>query len=1062
MVGRILIRWIVSLLLFPGHAVLSQGELHIDCYGVDDGLSHARVNAVLQDGDGYMWFATDRGLNRFDGYRFHAFHGGDRHSQLISTAVHHLALDGKGRVWAATANALYGYDADRAVFERFPLPYDGRASDNPPVIRGFLADSAGGLLVVVPATGLLHFDPDRGRYVQRVLRAPDGTPPLPPLGGPVAREPGGRLWLGAGYTLLAVDSSARVMRRETLPPDAGTITALHGGHDRTLWIGTTGGYTVLRGSAPPAPVTVLPRGRGAADNAPLPLVSTFMEVGRRMWIGTRGSGVYVLDRGAEAPTPFLPCNCIKETGGLSSSWVNAFGRSRTGTFWVATDEGVGKFTLRRPLFAAHRTDHLASDSACGGEIRYLMEDADSTVLISTWEGGLCRMSGDGAIRREPLPPALAGYRFGPLLRTRDGALWMGVDRPGGVVRYDPASGRVDRIVYQPGHPASLSDRQVSALVEDARGDIWIGTVEGGLNRYRIDDGRVTVYRAGDSATEGLVDDRVHALGLDRHDRLWVVTAQAVHRMESNRRTIHRYRLPGVPAGWPPATAYSVAQGGDGTVWVGTSLGLGRIAPDALDGNAVEPVTVLHGMVGRTVLGVLCDAHGVVWMLTNKGVASLIPATGVVRNYSDDDGCVMVGKEFREGARPYLRTGNGDLLFGGIDGITRHRLRDRDNMIIPPPPMVITGLAVDGDSLIAPEAGARLRREALRIPSDHRRIAVEFAALDYTRSLDNEYVYRLAGYDSDWIYGGTRRVARYGPLPPGEYTFEVRGAGHDEVWNNVGAALALRVAPPLWQQGWIRIVALAVLIGLVVLGHFARVISLKRTQSAQERFSRQLLESQEEERKRIAAELHDGLGQNLLLINYQVGQQGDAAAGDGDRATRPLAAMVREALDEVRSIAYDLHPHHLDRLGLKAALESAVTRAAGASGVDLVAMVDDIDDLFTDQNRIHFFRIIQEAVSNVCRHAGATRGIVHVERGRDAVRVSIRDNGRGFIVADSAGLGLTNMRERSRLLKGRFDIRSRPGEGTTVSLRIALADLNDIANGRKGHGPRTSDHSADRR
>jgi signal transduction histidine kinase len=230
---------------------------------------------------------------------------------------------------------------------------------------------------------------------------------------------------------------------------------------------------------------------------------------------------------------------------------------------------------------------------------------------------------------------------------------------------------------------------------------------------------------------------------------------------------------------------------------------------------------------------------------------------------------------------------------------------------------------------------------------------------------------------------------------------------------------------------------------VFLGYEYRIRRLRREKSAQQAFARQLIESQESERKRIAAELHDSLGQNLLIIKNRalLGQLSAEADPPFQRQFEQIAASAAQSIEEVRQIAQNLRPYHLDRLGLTEALEAMIEKVAASTAIRLIPELAPLDGLFTKEAAITLYRVVQESLNNIVKHAQASEARISVERQSDSVTITIRDNGRGFAPkvaeAQPGGAGLAGMAERVRMLGGELSIHSGPGQGTTVTVKIEL-------------------------
>ena len=354
----------------------------------------------------------------------------------------------------------------------------------------------------------------------------------------------------------------------------------------------------------------------------------------------------------------------------------------------------------------------------------------------------------------------------------------------------------------------------------------------------------------------------------------------------------------------------------------------------------------------------------------------------------------------------------------------------------PPPAVIEAFLLDRE----PQALDR----PLRVPPGKANLEIHYTGLSFINSDWLSFKYRLAGVDKDWVEVGRRRAAFYSYVPPGHYTFTVLAANSDGMWNDTGASLALIVLPAWYETWWFRAIVATVLAGVAFGFYRARIVRLQLQQAAQHEFSRGLIESQETERRRIAAELHDSLEQNLLVIKNRA----LLALDRGDppptlkESLEQISSVSSSSIEEVRTIAANLRPHQLDRLGLSRALTAMLREAAESSGLRLTSEIAELKGLLTKEAEINLYRIAQEALNNVLKHSGATEARVVVERDDTQVRLVIEDNGRGFDreskQGDSAhGMGLSGMAERTRILNGRLEIRSAPGQGTWLKIEVPI-------------------------
>jgi signal transduction histidine kinase len=348
------------------------------------------------------------------------------------------------------------------------------------------------------------------------------------------------------------------------------------------------------------------------------------------------------------------------------------------------------------------------------------------------------------------------------------------------------------------------------------------------------------------------------------------------------------------------------------------------------------------------------------------------------------------------------------------------------------------------ALEAWEAAIREPRSAIEIRPGQENFEIEYTALSFINSANLRFRYKLEGLDPDWVEAGTRRTAYYSYVPPGDYTFRVIAANSDGVWNAEGKSVRIRVLPPFYRTWWFVTLAGLAISGAVYGVFRYRFMQLERRQAAQRAFARQLLESQEQERKRIAAELHDSLGQNLLVIKNRAQLQALTLPDEQSRTQfTEFSDAVSQTLEEVRTISYDLRPPHLDQLGLRTALVAMIEKVSASSTIQFTHAVDELDGLVRPGDEITLYRIVQECLNNILKHSGATKVALTLAAGAGELVLTIRDNGRGFMPDEEtrrrAGLGLQGIAERVRILGGTHAIESAPGQGTTVTLRIALKD-----------------------
>ena len=477
-----------------------------------------------------------------------------------------------------------------------------------------------------------------------------------------------------------------------------------------------------------------------------------------------------------------------------------------------------------------------------------------------------------------------------------------------------------------------------------------------------------------------------------------------------------------------SVAESVAD--PGALWAATvGGGLARIDRAT---ERVECVTAADGLATNSVYGVVADADGRLWASTTSGLTRVDPVSRDVVQFSTADG--LAGDAFNLMAQ--LRLADGRLAFGGPHGLT---LVDPGAVTArQAPDVVITGVERQGRRLPGVPA------EALRLPYDASSFGVRFAAMDFRAPRRNRYRYRLVGLDDGWQQtDGTSARATYAGVPPGRYRFEVRGAAGDTPFSEA-VVLAVEIVPAFWQRAWFRLVlglGLTALVGAsVIRARRRRQRWAAREQSEALEVRRRLAEARERERVRLARDLHDGPVQTLYRVGHDLDRLG-ATSDQGD-AVEPVRARVGDVAGELRQLLTELRPTLVEHLGLGPALR-VVGRRAEDRFPDLAVTVRDEGGAEIDPTgRLALFRIAQEALQNVGRHAGPAAVTISLGAADDGVRMTVQDDGQGFALPDrmvslarTEHFGLLGAQERAEAVGGTFGVRSEPGRGTTLSVWV---------------------------
>jgi signal transduction histidine kinase len=341
---------------------------------------------------------------------------------------------------------------------------------------------------------------------------------------------------------------------------------------------------------------------------------------------------------------------------------------------------------------------------------------------------------------------------------------------------------------------------------------------------------------------------------------------------------------------------------------------------------------------------------------------------------------------------------------------------------------------------------------MRVEPGQVNLDFEYTGISWSRPQEIRFKLQLAGLDRDWVDAGTSRAAHYSRLPPGKYTFQVIAQNGEGAWNMEGQSIRVIVLAPFYRTRWFQALTAALLASSLWVAWKWRVSQFERSRAVQHAFSQQLIASQESERKRIAAELHDSLGQRLVLIKNLalIFLKSEFSKGTPPpNEVEEISSEASLALGEIREISYNLRPYQLDRIGLTKAVQALIRKASAAASIEFTTEIAEIDNVLPKDHEISFYRILQESINNVVRHSQATQVHIVVAHKTERILLTIRDNGKGFApeavrpAAGSGGFGLIGISERAQLIGGTSRIESTPGHGTTIFIEV---DLKKVPHG----------------
>lgn len=815
---------IMFLMLSAAQTRSQSRELFFDRLSIREGLSQGTVFSILQDRQGFMWFGTADGLNKYDGYSFvHYVHDVNDSTSISDSRVIALLEDRSGRLWIGTiGGGLNLFDRETGTFRRFRADRNDSNSLSDDRVNSLFEDSRGTIWVGTTVAGINAFNPETGVFRRYIHDPLDSTTISSNHVFPILEDREGRLWVGTPEGVNLFDRTTGSFRRVRNDPEDSSslshsyVNALHCDRAGNVWVGTVNGLNRFAGfetrksggrsGTQAGRDNLRPRfiryQNDPADPQSLEGMSVWAIYEDRsgsFWLGTDGGGLKRMNRQTGRYERFL--SDVSNPGSLSDNSVRCIFQDVSGTLWIGTNVGgLNTCNPHRRKFTSHSVHQDSSLGVSSNWIRSLWEDRRGRLWIGSAGTSLDIFTpSTGLFSHIPMEGSVEALHESPSGNT----MWVGSRT--GLYQCDIDLLRFRRIEFSTPDPDTLASRRIRVLEFDGSGNLWFGILNRGVAVYRPEDRSMVQYQHDPADSGSLSDNLIRAIHLDQSGSIWFGTYGGLDRFDpQTERFVHYRHDPLNPASLSNDNILSIfdfpADSGM-VLWVGTfGGGLNRVETRT---GRVKRYTTREGLPNNVVYGILGDGRGQLWMSTNRGVACLDPATSEVKLFDISDG--LQGNEFAVGA--YHAGRSGLMYLGGVSGFSIFRPDSVfESTFIPP--VVITAIRKLDEPIRAGASGVVLG------PGD-RYITIEFAALDYTNPWKNQYAYRLRGFDDNWTMAGTRRQASFTNLDVGEYLFEARGSNSDGVWNEHPVALRIIVTPPFWKTWWFTSIVAA---GLLALGY----------------------------------------------------------------------------------------------------------------------------------------------------------------------------------------------------------------------------------------------------
>ncbi|MBN2400543.1 MAG: GAF domain-containing protein, partial [Candidatus Aminicenantes bacterium] len=833
--------WAGALLLtlFFCPLAYAQQNIRFRHLSIEQGLSQSSGFAITQDKQGFMWFGTEDGVNRYNGYEMKIFRPErGKVTTLSNNWIYCILEDSQGKIWFGTDHGLNCFDPESEQFKRFMAqPQDEQALSGNRVYA--LMEDRAGMLWIGTDRGLHKLNRDRTQITRLAAVDAGVSPEADNFIRAILQDRQGSVWIGtAGGGIRCLDAVSGEWRRFLHQPAAANslvsnhVLCLMQDRDGFLWIGTQEGLdrldiqqgNFLHYANDPGKSSSL------SDNW---VNCVFQDNGGDIWVGTNDRGLNLHRQDDDGFTRFT--SDPADPFSLRTDRILSIFQDRSGLMWIGTyGNGISFFPKGTVRFLHVQANPIDPMSISSNQIRSFLEDGPDRLLVGVQLGGINvidrRLAKTMVLRHDPNDPRTIGANdVFSIVKDKQGTIWAGTIG-GGLNRLNPSDLTFTRFQHRPNDPTSLSNDRIRTIHPSREGGLWIGSDGGGVNYFNPDSGRFTRYLADPENPDSLALDRVYSLNEDSQSGiLWIGTYGAgLDRLDPKTGIFRHYKSQADdPRSLSNNYVICIHIDKKGILWIGTNGGgLTRLDPHR---EIFKVFTTDNGLANNSVYGILEDDQENLWISSNYGISKFNRRDSTFKNYDVSDG--LQSLEFNGGS--YYRGPSGWMYFGGINGYNAFRPQDiLDNSF--KPPVVISGIQLFNKELQIGKkfAGRTLLNRAINMTDAitlsyrDRVISLEFAALNFLAPEKNQYAYKMEGFDPDWNYVGTRRFVSYTNLPPQRYRFLVKASNNDGLWNEQGTALSLIVTPPFWQTWWFRMVAVLFIGGFVLFFVWLRLRSFK--------------------------------------------------------------------------------------------------------------------------------------------------------------------------------------------------------------------------------------------
>mgnify|MGYP001942460413 CR=1 FL=1 len=786
--------FIVSVFLLSPSLSAKQ-KFRFEHYSLKEGLSQSVVYSSVQDSQGYLWFSTQDGLNRFDGYRFKVYqHNKNVIGSLPSNYGNVLYIDNEETLWyGSIGGGLSYYNRTTDTFTTYLHNQNNQNSLSGNDVKAIIEDDQKNLWVGTANNGLNKFDRKNNIFEHYKKSEKSANSLSDNHISTLFIDSKETLWVGTvNGGLNKFDERTGTFTSFKFNPS--NINSLPDNHvvsitetsDGTLWLGTNFGLAKLSlDNDVVTRISNFSKKSGVSTDA---ITAVYADRHDVLWIATYSHGMTVYDYKHNHYDTYQHVEGNRNA--LLTNYIHSLYQDEMGIFWFGTyGGGVSKLNPKTALFdnATFNSQILKGKIVLG-----IIEDKQNNLWVGSYQFGVTKFSPGGNVTQfihsKENSNSISSNFIWALFEDSSGNIWIGTDNDG-LNKLTPKTGKITRYQHEPSNVGSLASNTVLAITEDEEGYIWIGT-KNGLDKLTPLTGQIEHYRYNSNDEKSLSANQINSLTIDSENKLYISTMDGINiydrqknNFEHSNQYAHKIR--------------SLYKDNQGYIWVGTSgEGLHKYDNNM---NHLQQYTTKNGLPNDTVYGVIEDENNYLWLSTNYGISRFDPKTSTFTNFDITDG--LFSNEFNQNT--HLKSKKNKILLGNMGGLNVFSPEDLD-LVSDSVPVVFTRFLINNQEVWQEQIGNSSLSKPISLDYDKRNFSIEFAALDYRNPKRIEYQYKLTGYDDEWHNtSADERRATYTNLGSGTYKFTVKATNSYGIWNRESAELYITILSAWWLTWWMK-------------------------------------------------------------------------------------------------------------------------------------------------------------------------------------------------------------------------------------------------------------------